>query len=75
MLACIRIRSFHYIGIEDVMDRVHTGATVKARVPTTSKRIKPSDLRAHAEKLIADEMMPDLDSLLDAIEQKRSAES
>src|ERR1700730_7065151 len=33
MLACIRIRSFDYVGIQDVVDRVQTGATVKARLP------------------------------------------
>ena len=54
------------------MDRVQTGATVKARLPTTSRHIKPSDLRAQAEKLIADGMMPDLDGLLDAVGQIRS---
>ena len=63
MLACICVRSFHYIGIQDVVERVQTGATVKARLPTTSKRIKPSDLQTQAEKLIADGMTPDLDSV------------
>jgi hypothetical protein len=53
------------------MDRVQTGATVKARVPKTS-RLTPSDLRAEAEKLIADGMMPDLDQLLDVVAQIRS---
>ncbi len=53
------------------MDRVQTGATVKARLPKTS-RIKPSDLRTQAEKLIADGMMPDLDSVLDAVGQIRT---
>ncbi len=62
MLASIRIRNFDYVGIQNVMDRVQTAASVKARVPTTSKRTKPSDLRAQAEKLIADGMMPDRDS-------------
>jgi hypothetical protein len=59
--------------IQDAVDRVQTGATVKARLPTTT-RIKPSDLRAQAEKLIADGMMPDLDSLLDAVAQVRTKE-
>ena len=71
MLASIRIRNFHYIGIQDVVDRVQTGATVKTRLPPTS-RIKPSDLQAQAEKLIADGMMPDLDKVLDAVGQIRS---
>jgi CheY-like chemotaxis protein len=53
------------------VDRVQTGATVKARLPKTS-RIKPSDLRAQAEKLIADGMMPDLDKLLDVVAQIRT---
>jgi hypothetical protein len=70
MLACIRIRNFNYVGFQNVVDRVQTGATVKARLPKTSK-IKPSDLRAKAEKLIADGMMPDLNSLLDAVDQIR----
>ena len=70
MLACIRIRNFRYIGIQDVVDRVQTGATVKARAPKT--RVKPSDLRAQAEKLIADGMMPDLDSVLDVVGQIRT---
>ena len=69
MLACLCVRSFHYI--EDVVDRVETGATVKAQVPKTS-RLKPSDLRAQAEKLIADGMMPDLDSVLDPVGQIRT---
>jgi hypothetical protein len=55
MLASIRIRNFDYVGIQDVVDRVQTGATVKARLPTTSKHIKPSDLRAQAEKLLPTE--------------------
>jgi hypothetical protein len=71
MLACIRIRNFHYVEIEDVVDRVQTDATVKVRLPTTSNRIKPSDLRAQAMKLIADGIMPDLDTLLDAVGQIR----
>jgi hypothetical protein len=70
MLACIRIRNFHYVGIQDVVDRVQTGAIVKARLPTTS-RVKPSDLRAQAQKLIADGTMPDLDTLLDVVGQIR----
>jgi hypothetical protein len=53
------------------VDRVQTGATVKARLPKTS-RVKPSDLRAQAEKLIADGMMPDLDTVLDAVGQIRA---
>jgi CheY-like chemotaxis protein len=71
-LARLCVRSFHYIGIEDVVDRVKTGATVKARLPTASRLIKPSDLRAQAEKLIADGMMPDLDTVLDAVGQIRT---
>jgi len=39
---------------------------------TSSSHIKPSDLRAQAEKLIADRMMPDLGSLLDAIRTIRT---
>jgi hypothetical protein len=70
LLACIRIRNFDYVGIQNVVDRVQTGATVKARVPKT--RVKPSDLRAQAEKLIADGMMPDLDTVLNALEQVRT---
>ena len=70
MLACIRIRNLDYVGIQDVVDRVQAGATVKARLPKTS-RFKPSDLRAQAEKLIADGMMPDLDSVLNAVGQIR----
>jgi hypothetical protein len=67
VLACIRIRNFDYAGIQDAVDCVQTGATLKARLPTTSRHIKPSDLRAEAEKLIADGVMPDLDSVLDAV--------
>ena len=52
------------------MDSVQTGAAVKARVPKTS-RIKPSDLRVQAEKLIADGTMPDLKTLLDVVGQIR----
>jgi hypothetical protein len=70
LLARIRIRNFNYLGIQDAVDCVPTGATVKARLPKTS-RLKPSDLRAQAEKLIADGMMPDLDTLLDAVGQIR----
>jgi hypothetical protein len=70
MLACICIRNFDYVGIQNVVDRVQTGATVKGRLPKTS-RLKPSDLRAQAEELIADGMMPDLDTLLDAVGQIR----
>jgi hypothetical protein len=72
VLACIRIRSIDYIGIQDVVDRLQTSATVKARLPKTSRHIKVSDLRAQAEKLIADRMMPDLDKLLDVVAQIRT---
>ena len=68
MLACICIRNFNHVGIQNVVDRVQAGATVKARLPKTS-RIKPSDLRAHAEKLIADGLMPDLNTVLDVVRQ------
>ena len=71
MLACVRIRNVDYIGIQNALASVQTGATVKARPPQTS-RFKPSDLRAQAEKLIADGMMPDLDSVLDAVGKIRS---
>jgi hypothetical protein len=71
MVACLCVRSFDYVGIQDVVDRVQAGATVKARPATTSKRIKTTDLRAQAEKLITDGMMPDLDSVLDAVGQIR----
>ena len=71
MLASICIRNFNYVGIQNVVDRVQTGATVKARLPNTRKRIKPSDLRAQAEKLIADGMMPDLNTVLDVVGQIR----
>ena len=71
MLACICIRNFDYVGIQNVVDRVQTGATVKGRFPKTSRRINPSDLRAQAEKLIGDGLMPDLDTLLDAVGQIR----
>jgi hypothetical protein len=71
VLARVRIRNVDYVGIQDALASVQTGATVKARLPTTS-RIKPSDLRAQAEKLIADGMMPDLGSLLDAIRTIRT---
>jgi hypothetical protein len=72
VLACIRIWNFGHVGIQDVVDRVQTGATVKARLPKTSRHIKPSDLRAQAEKLIADGMMPNLDKLLDVVTQIRT---
>jgi len=71
MLACIRIRNVDYVGIQDALASVQTGATMKARLPTTSNHIKPSNLRAQAEKLIADGRMPDLDTLLDAVGQIR----
>ena len=71
MLACLCVRNFDYVGIQDVVDRVQVGATVKAQLPKMS-RLKPSDLRAQAEKLIADGMMPDLDSVLDVIGQIRT---
>jgi hypothetical protein len=70
MLASIRIRNFDYIGIQDVVDRVQTGAAVKAPPPKTG-RLKPSDLRAQTEKLIADGMMPDLNTVLDVVDQIR----
>jgi hypothetical protein len=72
VLARIRIRSFDYVGIQDVVDRVQTGATVRSRPPKTSVHIKPSDLRAQAEKMIADGKMPDLETLLDAVGQIRA---
>ena len=71
VLARIRIRSFDYVGIPDVVDRVQTGATVRSRPQKTSVHINQSDLRAQAEKLIADGMMPDLHSVLDVIGQIR----
>ena len=71
MLACFRIWNVDYVGIQDALASVQTGATVKARLPKTS-RIKPSDLRAQAEKLIADGMRPDLDKLLDVVAQIRT---
>jgi hypothetical protein len=71
VLACIRIRNFGHVGVQDALASVQTGAAVKARLPKTSK-IRPSDLRAQAEKLIADGMMPDLDKVLDAVGQIRS---
>jgi len=70
MLACIRIRNFDYVGIQDVVDRVQTGAAVKARLPNKSK--KPSELGAHAEKLVADGTMPDLNAVLDVVGQIRA---
>jgi hypothetical protein len=71
MLACIRIRSFDYVGIQDVVDRVQTDATVKTRLPKTSAHIKPSDLRAQAEKLIREGRMPGLNQLLATIDETR----
>ena len=70
MLACIRIRNVDYARIQDALASVQTGATVKGRFPKTT-RLKPSDLRAQAEKLIRDGLMPDLDSVLEAVEQIR----
>ena len=72
MLARLRVGNFDYVGIQDAVDRVQTSATVKAVFPNASRHIKPSDLRRQAQKLIADGMMPDLDSLLDVIGQSRS---
>ena len=69
VLACIRIRNFDNVGVQDVVDRLQTGATVKGLPKTTS--LTPSDLRAQAEKLIADGMMPDLNTVLDVVEQIR----
>jgi hypothetical protein len=71
MLACIRIWNVDYIGIQNALASVQTGAIVKARLSKTS-RIKPSDLRAQAEKLIADGMMPDLNTVLDVVGQIRT---
>jgi hypothetical protein len=68
LLACIRIRNFDYVGIQDVVGRVQTGATMKVQLPKMS-RIKPSDLQTQAEKLVADGMMPDLNTVLDVIGQ------
>ena len=65
-------RNFDYIGIQDVVGRVQAGAIVKGRLPTTNRHIKPSDLRAQAEKLIAEGMMPELDSVLDVVGQIRT---
>ena len=70
MLACIRIRNVDYVGIQDALASAQTGAAVKARLQKTS-RIKASDLRAQAEKLIADGMMPDLNTVLDVVGQIR----
>ncbi|SRR5258706_13623735 len=70
VLACIRIRNLDYVGIQDALASVQTGAIVK-RLPKTST-LTASDLRAQAEKLIADGMMPDLNTLLDAIAQIRT---
>ena len=69
VLACIRIRNFDNVGVQDVVDRLQTGATVKRLPKTTS--LTPSDLRAQAEKLIADGMMPDLNTVLDVVGQIR----
>jgi len=71
MLARIRIRNLDYVGIQDALASVQTSAIVRARLPTASG-VKPTDLRAQAEKLIADGMMPNLDSLLDVIGQIRT---
>ena len=70
MLASICIRNVDYIGIQNALASVQTGATVKAPPPKTST-LTASDLRAQAEKLIADGMMPDLDSVLNAVGQIR----
>jgi hypothetical protein len=69
MLACIRIRNVDYIGIQNALASGQTGATVK-RLPKTAS-LTPSDLRAQAEKLIADGMMPDLNTVLDVVGQIR----
>ncbi len=69
VLACFRIWNVDYVGIQDALASVQTGAIVK-RLPKTST-LTASDLRAKAEKLIADGMMPDLDSVLEAVEQIR----
>ena len=68
MLACIRVRNFDCVGIQNVADCVQTGAIVKRPKPTS---LTLSDLRAQAEKLIADGMMPDLSTVLDVVEQIR----
>src|SRR5258708_14373572 len=70
VLACIRIRNFDYVGIQDALASVQTGAIVK-RLPKTST-LTASDLRAQAEKLIADGMMPDLNTVLDVVGQIRT---
>ena len=70
MLACFRIWNVDYVGIQDALASVQTSAIVRARLPTASG-VKPTDLRAQAEKLIADGMMPDLDSVLDVVGQIR----
>ncbi len=70
MLACIRIRNLDYVGIQDALASVQTGAIVK-RLPKTST-LTASDLRAQAEKLIADGMMPDLNTVLDVVGQIRT---
>ena len=69
MLACFRIWNVDYVGIQDALASVQTGAIVK-RLPKTST-LEPSDLRAQAEKLIADGMMPDLKTVLDIVGQIR----
>ena len=65
MLACFRIWNVDYVGVQDALASVQTGAIVK-RPPKTSK-IKPSDLRAQAEKLIGDGIMPELSTVLDVV--------
>ena len=65
MLACIRIWNVDYVGIQDALASVQTGAIVK-RLPKTST-LTASDLRAQAEKLIADGIMPDLSTVLDVV--------
>lgn len=69
MLACFRIWNVDYVGIQDALASVQTGAIVK-RLPKTST-LTASDLRAQAEKLIADGMMPDLNTVLDVVGQIR----
>jgi hypothetical protein len=68
MLACFRIWNVDYARIQDALASVQTGAIVKRPKPTS---VTPSDLRAQAEKLIADGMMPDLNTVLDVVEQIR----
>jgi hypothetical protein len=69
MLACFRIWNVDYVGIQDALASVQTGAIVK-RLPKTST-LTAADLRAQAEKLIADGMMPDLNTVLDVVGQIR----